>query len=418
MLSQDENERFDAIVIGAGPSGSSCATYLSKKGSKVLLLDKEYFPREKTCGDGISGKSITILRELGLIEEIESLPHGKISGVTFSSPDGTVVEIPISKSEGGLEHGYCIRRLLFDNVIFKNAKKHSAKTVEGFTVTGLIRDSQKRIVGVKGFTRERDRKEFYADVIVGADGANSKVARELGVRNFDTVNLCISLRCYYRDVKGMKGNIEMHFLDSLVPGYFWIFPMEKGMVNVGIAMIANDMRARNVNLKKEMFGVIENNPIIRDRFTGSTMVSGTLKGWTMPLGSKRLKSHGDGWLLVGDAASLVDPFTYEGIGNALYSGKLAAEAVSKAIEKNNYSETQFSSYEHALEEELDQELRNSSQMQRRARSRFLMNLLIHKAVRNMEVRELMSKTLTGSISRKVYTSLSAYIRILLTSPFW
>ncbi|MCJ7631593.1 geranylgeranyl reductase family protein [Candidatus Bathyarchaeota archaeon] len=418
MLPQDKTERFDAIVIGAGPSGSSCATYLSRKGPRVLLLDKEYFPRDKTCGDGISGKSIKILRELGLIDEIKTLPQGKISGVTFSSPNGKLVDIPLPKRENHVEQGYCIRRELLDNVIFRNAERHTAKTLEGFTVTGVLRNSHERVVGVNGNTREGQRKEFYADVVVGADGANSTVAKELGIRHFDTAHLCISLRCYYRDVNGMKGNIEMHFLDRIAPGYFWIFPMENGMANVGIAMIATEMLARNVKLKNEMFGVIENNPIIRNRFKGSTMVSGTLKGWTMPLGSKRLKSHGDGWLLVGDAASLVDPFTGEGIGNALYSGKLAAEAVSKAIEKKDYSKTQLSSYERALEEELDPELQNSSQMQRRARSRFLMNLFIHKAARNLEVRDLMANTLTDAISRRVYTSLSTYIRILLTPPYW
>jgi geranylgeranyl reductase family protein len=414
------SQKFDAIVVGAGPGGCSCAAHLSKAGRRVLLLDKEHFPRDKVCGDGISGKSISMLEELGLIDEIELTPHRNITGVTFSSPDGSVVEIPLPKKEEKISHGYCIQRKLFDNVLFRNAKQLSARTIEGLKIVDLIKDrdgDHEKVIGVIGMTRE-GQKEFYADIVVGADGANSTVARLVGNRQYDLEHLSTGLRCYYRGVGGLKENIELHFFDEFKPGYLWVFPLDDGYVNVGVAMVVGDMRSRKVNLKDALFRAIEENPVIKDRFKDSTMVPGTLKGGMMPLGSSRRKAHGCGWLLVGDAASLVDPFTGEGIGNALYSGKLAAEAISKAFKKNDFSEAQLSGYESALEEAFDQELINSYQMQKRAESRFLLNLFMRKASRSQEVRDLMVRTLTDSQSRVTYTSPLTYLKILITPPYW
>ncbi|MDQ1280805.1 MAG: Geranylgeranyl reductase [Thermoproteota archaeon] len=418
-MAHDETKRFNAIVVGAGPGGSSCATFLSKTGVNVLLLDKEFFPRDKICGDGISARSLDILRELGVLEKIESIPLRKISGFTFSSPDGTLVDIPIPKRGGNIRHGYAIRRLLLDNLLFQNAKEHSIKTMEGFTVTGLIKDSHSsRVVGVEGTMSDGQKKTFYADVIVGADGVNSIVARETGARHGDIAHLGVSLRCYYRGVGDMKGNLELHFLDKLIPGYFWILPMANGFANVGIGIVMAEMRAKKINLKNELFRTIENNPVLKDRFKDSTVVPGTLKGGTIPFGSKRWKAYGNGWLLVGDAASLVNPFTGEGIENALYSGRLVAAVISEAYLKKDYSESQFSSYEHALKKELDPILQNSYQMQKRSRSGFLLNLFMHKAARNQKVRDLMASTLTDVNSRQIYSSLFIYLRMVLTPPYW
>ena len=85
---------YDVIVLGGGPSGSSAAIHLSRYGKKVLLLDRHKFPRDKICGDGISGRSVAMLRELGLMEEFSKVEHEDMYGVTFSSPDGTVVPVP------------------------------------------------------------------------------------------------------------------------------------------------------------------------------------------------------------------------------------------------------------------------------------------------------------------------------------
>ena len=224
------SSKFDVIVVGAGPAGCSCAAHLSKAGRRVLLLDRENFPRDKVCGDGISGKNIGLLDELGLINEIELTPHRDITGFTFSSPDGSVVEIPLPRKEGKISHGYGIQRKLFDDVLFRNAKRLSAMTIEGFTVVDLIKASDgdnEKVIGVVGSARE-GQEEFYADIVVGADGAGSTVAMSVGARRWDLKHLGCGLRCYYRGVGGLKDNIELHFFDEFKPGYLWIFPLDDG----------------------------------------------------------------------------------------------------------------------------------------------------------------------------------------------
>ena len=97
MVSKPASKQYDVLIVGAGPAGSTCAMFLAKKGVKVLLLDRASFPRDKTCGDAISGKSARVLKELGLDKDLEKRDHAKIYGVLLSSPNGSMVEIPIPK---------------------------------------------------------------------------------------------------------------------------------------------------------------------------------------------------------------------------------------------------------------------------------------------------------------------------------
>jgi len=420
-ISHGTADRFDAIVVGAGPSGCSSAIHLSKAGLRILLLDKECFPRDKVCGDGISGKSVSILREMGLIEAVESLPHLKIQGSELISPDGTHVDILLRERDSVSEHGYCIRREIFDDMVFQYAKKYAARTIEGFTVKELIEEdagNHNKIVGVKGCTAGGEEAEFRSNVVVGADGFNGIVSKQLGAKELDPAHLFVCVRGYFRGVKDLRSMIELHFLEETIPGYFWIFPVEKDLANIGSAMIIEDVQKRKIKPRHQLLEVLKNNPALASRFKDSTMIDGTLKTGIIPCGSKRARSYGNGWLLVGDAASLADPFTGEGIGNALYSGRLAAETILKAYKENDYSDSQLSSFEKALRDAFDSQLRNSSLMQSRARNSRFVNLVLHKAAGSRVLRGLMADWLSNPVERKSYISRLSYLRIMLTPPYW
>ena len=118
-----ERNEYDAIVVGAGPSGSSCAALLSAKGARVLLLDKEKFPRDKPCGDAIGGKALNVLAELGLDSELSAMGFLRSSGMILSSPDGTEAEVPLVWDGKAMSGGFVCRRLDFDNLVFSHAKK-------------------------------------------------------------------------------------------------------------------------------------------------------------------------------------------------------------------------------------------------------------------------------------------------------
>jgi geranylgeranyl reductase family protein len=403
-------EEYDVIVLGGGPSGSSTAAFLSKAGKKVLLLDRAKFPRDKTCGDGISGRSVAVLREMGVLDDFKKAEHMDMYGVTFSSPNGTVAPIS-SKREGNTESpGFVCRREVFDNVLFQFAKKLAAKTIEGFIATDLIMDGQK-VVGVKGKFEGKDM-EFRAKILVGADGAGGITARKLHSNNEDENHQCAAIRCYYEGVDGMTDQIELHFVDGVLPGYFWIFPLPDKRANVGIGMLVKDMKKKKVNLQKLMFETLEKNKMFRERFKNAKRIT-DVKSWLLPLGSKRMKLCGDGYVLVGDAASLIDPFSGEGIGNALTSGKYAAQAILKAFEKDDFSEAVLSEYPERFWAEVGNELDTNYKMQRMANNKFLLNTMIGKAKRSKYVQSAISDALINPQNHKKLISPLFILRVLV-----
>lgn len=404
-----ENILYDCIVVGGGPGGSTASAFLSKKGRRVLLIDKEKFPRDKTCGDAISGKSLSVLEELGLVGEIENADHGEMRGVLFSSPSGAVASIPFGKSGEQIGKGYVCRRQVYDNILFQNAKK-SCDALEGMAATALVKENGK-VVGVKAKGADGKEYEFRGKMVIGADSVNSMVARETRGAEVDPKHTCIAYRAYYSGVSGMTDCIEVHFVKSIMPGYFWIFPLENGLANVGVGMVMEDMKKHGTDLGKAMDGIIANNPLFKERFANAKMVS-PLKAWQLPFGSKKRKVHGNGVLLVGDAAGLVDPFSGEGVGNAMLSGRLAAQVADEALSANDTSEAFLTKYEELLWGTVWSELSTSYQMQRMGKFEPLLNFVVGKAAKSPKAREAISGTLSNKEAKQGYASPLFYLRLL------
>lgn len=378
---------FDVIVIGGGPSGSSCVSFLSKAGRKVLLLDRAKFPREKTCGDGISGRSVGILKELGILENFKNVEHESMFGVTFSSPNGVVVPI---KAKSNTSPGFVCRREVFDNVLFQNAKSLCTKTIEGFIAQDILKEGSK-VVGVSGML-DGKKTEFRAKIVVGADGAAGITARKLGAVNDDPDHQCSGIRCYYEGVEGMGDKIELHFVKEAIPGYFWIFPLPNKKANIGLCMMVRDIKKKKVNLQKIMNNIIENNQTFKWRFAKAKKAT-EVKSWLLPYATKKMKLAGDGYVLVGDSASLIDPFTGEGIGNALISGKLAAKVIDGALKANDLSEKKLSTYQKELFDLIGGEVNSNYRMQKLSGSPFLLNMVIGRAAKSDYVKGVISDAL-------------------------
>ncbi|MEK6953982.1 MAG: geranylgeranyl reductase family protein [Candidatus Micrarchaeota archaeon] len=405
------DSNYDVIIVGGGPGGSTTSAYLGKMGHKVLLLEKAKFPRDKTCGDAVSGKSRGVLRDLGITDIVEGVPHFKVFGVMFSSPDGTTVDIPIPQNRG-IDYGYCLPRYVFDNLLFQYAK-NLVPTIEEFEVTDVIKEGN-QVVGVKGLDKSTGtEKEFRAKIVIGSDGATSIVARKLGLSEPQPQHICAGIRAYYKGIKGLTKSIELHFVDSLVPGYFWIFPEADGMANVGAGILASDMQKKHINLKDEMLRIIKENPRFKDRFEGAQMVEGSIRGWNLPMGSIHRKAAGAGFMLVGDSASLIDPFSGEGIGNAMTAGKIAAATIHKALAANDFSEKMLMEYDANLWKVLGHEFHNSTKMQKYGRMKWLMNLMMHKAQRSEWLRTELSTSLLDQHARQELSSPLFYLRVLL-----
>ena len=404
-----ENIFYDCIVVGGGPGGSTAAAILSKKGKRVLLLEKEKFPRDKTCGDAISGKSLAVLEELGLVGAVEKADHGEISGVLFSSPNGTVASIPFGKSREHIGKGYTCRRQVYDNLLFQNAKK-GCDVMEGMAATALVKENGKT-AGVKAKGMDGKEYEFRGKMVIGADSVNSMVAREIRGADVDPAHTCVAYRAYYSGIGGMAGCLEIHFVKSIMPGYFWIFPLENGIANVGVGMMMEDMKKHGTDLGKAMEDITLNNPLFKERFANAKMVS-PLKAWQLPFGSKKRKVHSENVLLVGDAAGLVDPFSGEGIGNAMLSGKIAAEVAYEALVAGDTSELFLARYEERLWNAVWNELSTSYKMQQLGKVEFLLNFVVGKAAKSPKAREAISGTLANKEAKREYSSPLFYLKLL------
>ena len=413
MIDDLNKTQFDIIIVGAGPSGAASALYAKSHGLKTLLVDKESFPRDKICGDALSGKSVAVLRELDLLDKVQDLPGAHIQRVVFSSPDHAQFGINLNTANlKDAAKGFVIRRKNFDQFMFTQAKAAATQTIENFTVTDLVIENDS-VCGIRGENKNTgETQEFRGKIVFGADGYKSVVARKLGLYDHDPAHWVVALRCYYKNVRDLTDQIELHYVDEVIPGYFWVFPLENGYANVGIGMLHRYIKEKNIDLKKALAETIES-PFFRERFKDAEPLEKPV-GWNLPVGSKRRKSTGNGFMLLGDAAGLIDPFTGEGIGNAMYSAKYAVETAARAIEANDFKDTMLSAYEDALWKAIGNELKVSSKLQKIGRFRFLLNLVINKAARSPEVSNIIAGMLTNEIPRKRLANPLFYLRLMFS----
>ena len=407
---------FDAIVVGAGPAGSTAAYHMAMSGLKVLLLDRSKFPRDKVCGDAISGKCLPLLREMGLTSFSEA-PSAQYSwGITFGSPSGDQANIPFYSGPRP-DNPTCVvcTREEFDNELLQKAREAGASVVEGATAHSLLWDGT-QVVGIRaqvvGEDGAKSEVDYAAPLVVGADGVQSVVARELGMKLLDERHFGTGLRAYYQGVTGFNDGhyIEIHFVEESLPGYFWIFPLGNGRANVGVGMPTHLLKKSRYQLKKVLNEVIES-PRFRDRFAHAEL-QGPVLGCGLPLGSKPRTMAGNGWMLIGDAASLIDPFTGEGIGNAMVSAVLAAQVATEAHRVNDFSHTVLSKFELAVQNHLSKELKLSHAMQSLVRWKWLLNAVIRKASRSQEVSNVITHMFASVDQRKKLVSPLFYVRLL------
>ena len=403
---------YDVIIVGAGPAGTSAALYANKLGLKTVLIDKSRFPRDKTCGDALSGKSVKILDDLGLIDGLNNLNGSIIKRIIFANPKHSECELFLDKSlnKEHISHGYVIPRNIFDNYMFEQARKVS-DVEEGFSVSDLLIEGDK-VIGVKGKSKEGSEKEFKGSIVFGADGPNSIVSKRMGLYSMDMEHTAVGIRCYYENVGDLTDQIELHYIEEINPGYFWIFPAGKNRANIGVGLLKSIVKKEGRRLNEIMEAVI-NSDNFKHRFIDAVPLEKP-KGWNLPFGSIRRENHGEGFLLLGDAAGLVDPFTGEGIGNAMESGRIAAKTASIAKEINNFGKEHLKSYDQELWGYLGNELNTSTRLLKLAHSKFLLNFVINRAARNEKVRNIISGMLADEIPKTELSNPLFYLKILFS----
>ena len=404
-----EKKEFDVLIIGSGPAGASCAMSLGNSGLSVAILDKAAFPRDKICGDALS---VDVLNQLSLLQT--DLPsrfqqlNSKVSsyGVRIFAPDHQYVDLPFFH-KGEPACGYLCPRFDFDQLMVEQLKDfNNIKRVEDCAVEKVERTD-------KTVLAHTSKGTFSASIIVGADGAQSVVARQLGSFRPDREHYSAGLRIYYEGITSFQEShfIELHFFKDVLPGYLWIFPLSNNRANVGIGVLSSVVSRKKMNLKTILNNLIENSPDLSERFRDAKPLE-VAKGYGLPLGSKKRKISGDRYLLLGDAASLIDPFTGEGIGNAIRSGRVAATHIIESFRMNDFSSSFNATYDQEVYQRMWPELKISRALQRLCRYPRLFNSVVRKANKSPYVHNLLIDALAHSKKKKSLLHPSFYYHLL------
>ncbi len=314
-------EKYDVIIVGAGPAGSVCALECAKKGLNVLVIDKrQEIGAPVRCAEGLSKHWFD---DVG-IEIDPQYCRWKITGGRVYSPSGKFVDVTKDAE------GYILERKIFEKKLAEKAIDNGAHYMIKSIVYDLIIEDD-FVKGVKidnGF----EKFEVYCNVVVAADGVDSKIARMYGINTAADLNEVDSGFQYEMGGLNLKNPELIHIYvgNEIAPrGYVWIFPKSKTSANVGIGIKGDSPKTAKEYLDK----FIEDHPEI---FKNAYPIE--INGGVVPVGKPIEKPYGNGIVIIGDAARMVNPIHGGGIGLAMESGKIAGEVLAKAKEKEDFSE--------------------------------------------------------------------------------
>lgn len=368
----------DVVVAGAGPAGAAAAHTLAAAGAEVLLLERARFPRDKSCGDGVTAHAVEILHAMGVSFDAFGGRAVKTFGGRIGGPNAeTFSAQPPPGGDGRPRECWVVPRLLLDEQIANAAVRAGAKLVQAASVSNLLR-SNGSVTGIEYDDGSGVRK-LRAKVVIGADGAHSAVAKSLGVHRSPRRHLGYALRAYYDGVTKLSNELEIYYFDDrILPGYGWVFPAGGLRANVGIGIYCGQLDGSRRKLRDLLDDFIAREPNVRERFARASLM-GRAIGWPLPVSTAHRKTVFDGALLCGDAASLVDPLTGEGIWTALVSGRSAGHAALGALFANDASRGVLAVHEREWRSVAGGYLASGRILKNLAKSATLLNLIVRRA---------------------------------------
>jgi geranylgeranyl reductase family protein len=328
----------EIIVVGGGPAGSSVAAALAERGRRVLLLDKAHFPRHKACSEYVNPAGARLLLDQGLGRDLAALGAHRLEAMRIHAPGGAhfLADFAATSNERALG----LSRYRLDALLLERARAAGAEVREGAWVRDVVIESG-RVRGVE-VTVDGTRQTLRAPLTVGADGRHGVVSRALGLDVPLRWPRRTGLVAHYRGVIGLDRWGELHVARH---GYAGLAPLEEGLTNVAFVTGSEIVSGREGSLEAFFASGLERIPAVAEKLIAAERV-GSIRG-VGPMARRAIRVSGDGFLLVGDAASFLDPFTGEGITDALRGAVLAAPVIDAALRAGDVSARGLAPYRHA-----------------------------------------------------------------------
>jgi flavin-dependent dehydrogenase len=326
----------EAIVVGGGPAGSTFATALAEAGHRVILLDKARFPRHKACSDYVNPAAAQLLEDFGVVEQALQLGARRMEGMIVHAPNGSRFTANYAKAEPG-RAALGLSRIHLDNLLLERAKAVGVEVCERAHVREVLKESG-RVIGVRASINGTS-EEIRAPLVVGADGRNSIVARDLGLMQPLRWPHKTGIATHYRGVSGLERFGEMHIADGVYAG---LAILEDGLTNVTIVARVSDVENRAGSIDDFFAASLLRMPEMAAKLEGAKRIGG-FRGVGY-MGCRSRRTSGDGYMLIGDAAAFLDPFAGEGVYEALRGALIAAPVARAALKAGDTSANALDAY--------------------------------------------------------------------------
>ena len=325
-------DRADVVVVGGGPAGATTAWAIARNGGDVLVLDRARFPRAKPCAEYLSPQARRILAEMGALDDVIRAGAAPLAGMTIHAVNGLSFEGRFDSSRscaGERNAGLGVRREILDSILLERARAAGARVREGEAVTDVLRDRSGRAIGV--VVRDGgSHREIHARIVVGADGLRSVVGRRLGLIRHSRWPRRLGFVTHYRGVEGIGECGEMHVTRD---GYCGLANVGAGVTNLGVVMPHRAAARASGDVSGFIDGWIRSHPRLGSRFAKAEREGPVLA--TGPFASHAPRAWAPGAALVGDAADFFDPFTGEGMYEAMRGGEMLGPYLCTALQSGD-----------------------------------------------------------------------------------
>jgi geranylgeranyl reductase family protein len=386
----------DVVIVGAGPGGAAAAHFLSLRGLDVLLLDRAQFPRDKTCGDGLTPRALRVLDRMDMLADVTARGC-RVERYEVVAPNGRATTAAIDAVHGAM----VLPRQILDALILSRAVKSGARFEGAVTVTHVEATPD----GARVHTQ--DGHSFGGNVAILATGAATSVLKRSGILRRQPPAM-LAARAYFEDLSNEVVRSFQLRLDKVpLPGYGWVFPVSPRAANVGVGFLPS----QKSGTPGEAFRRFVTGAALQRILAGGRQL-GPVKGYPIRVDFLRAPTFGRRTLLVGEAAGLVNPLTGEGIDYALESGMLAAEHVLRGRD-SRLDHAWHLEYDRLLRDRFEKIFRFSEWIRDWYGKPPLLNLLVPLANRRPELRQLLANIVLGEREPRGYGPATMAGRLLV-----